>query len=619
MRTVVQNFPNLEAFGQLRSERSKGKPRIYLGPGRSKPFKNKVLSSSANKDKVDGIFQSLQQVVQYIKQVEKQAGEKVRRDDETRTESKIDLSEESTPDIVSGCRCFCNKQISEICLSFSEEPVNQPQGKSFLVEHSLNSSSTTSSPVPSSTPSTTVNGSSPYSLKTSTPPPITSTETSFYPTTSSETTISPTTSSETTLSPTTSSETSFAPTTSSESASAASWSLTSLPSTTSISTDRTTKMIQLDDQSSIVPSLNLNAPSNLSAGYNEDLALSSNLTVIFPKKTYQTVQAYTDEGLRKTRSITNIPMLSEEERKLKEEKEALNKYSLKILSLEEDLKRFGMAEDATAAGEGVVGVWLQKLFWFSNQDLPFRTSRFGDNVEALLETVGDEDKTFFILWKLLERFTDIIPGFQNEDEGLEELCARNVFRYFPQVLLRKSSLFKDDINFEKVSSLLLQMDGSQSLKSILTSLKTALSNIQNFNISNSEELENKSFTEQVLLLEKIHLLADVTLLSELYLEYMLPELLQTNKIYKLYNEVDLHFQFIKRFLSFSEYSGSVLETVQTSYNLTQIMYRKEEQNQQTLNIESFGELSENDQFKILFESSSCSKKPSIHTKDKLFC
>ena len=330
-----------------------------------------------------------------------------------------------------------------------------------------------------------------------------------------------------------------------------------------------------------------------------------NLTLIYPKITYQTVQAY-NKSTRIIRSITNkIPMLTESQSKQKEENENLRKYSKKILELENKIKYFSEDPLSLESGEGVVGPWVQRLFWFSGiKTEPFRTSKFGDHLEEVLDLTPNDEITFFLLWKLLERFQKTLPGFFNSARTQTEICSQNIFSYFPQFFLELVEPHLVEA-VRDVSPVLLQVDEPGSVTEILTSLKLKSENMIHQKFFNSRELENKNFLGRVLLLENEKKDVGMQYLSRYYYEHRPEKLMLENRMYKLYSQVELNMEYVQQFLSIPEknvFSGlSLQETIlKTTASVMKTLTEKD-----SLNIEHFGNISELEQFSILLSSQLC--------------
>ena len=615
MSNVLERFPRLSIFGELRSEVYHGKPRVFLAASPT------PLVQPPAEDRADLITRSLLLMRKRFLSLEQEVPVKV--------EENIDI-EKQGPEIITGCRCFCNKQISEICSAF-EVPAQQ-QGKSLPVQSrwlasnskpaSESSSSSTTIPTthrPSSSSTTSTHRPSPTSAAgsttTSTSISTQSTENATKPTENiTEEPLTVTT--EIILTESDATEM-FGSTESIE--------MSSDTSATTIAESSSSKPLVEDAPNSTKPKI----PEKVS-DKNIDLNFlifgsdisddgiekeDDDITVIYPRRTYQTIAAYSETQQRRRRSIIDtIPMLSEKQSKYKAEVEATERVAVELVALEDELRLIGEAADSMEVGEGVVGTFVQQIIQNTKLkvDKPYRTSKYADKLEELMETVPDRVKINFMLWKILEKLV-VLPGYLDDrpHDSRKGFCVGNVYHYFPQYFLRSRFSYREE-NKTRLESILRSLQtkmDSKSFESVETSLRVNLLNIHQPTPPALHDFQYKTYMDQVFQLERTPENKEIRFLSQQV------SLQSSDSGFRVFEEVNLLVAFFYQLISPRD--RAQLEQEELALNITHSVMGSLDS--QTLNVEHFGDLDTAQQFVIDHAFQSCSKDPRLYAQFTEVC
>ena len=152
---------------------------------------------------------------------------------------------------------------------------------------------------------------------------------------------------------------------------------------------------------------------------------------VFPL-TYKTVSAYGDpeaDMQRKARDLgSRVPSLSKEMIRERELKNQLKQRVEKVVEFETRLAQIGDTfEEDKIEGRAILGSWVQRLVMVRNQDLvPVQLSPWVEELEQVVEEVGEEVVTDHILWSLVGHW------WGRRVEGGQEECAERVHQLLQQ-------------------------------------------------------------------------------------------------------------------------------------------------------------------------------------------
>ena len=394
MKRVLHQFPNLNPFGKLKQEFYKRRSQNYLAP-----FKSSISPILPNEDRVEFIASVLLKVFNKMQEIRDIAVPATNGSPANPPSGNEGLELPNTvPDrgdqLVTGCRCFCNKQLTDICQAYQPTTPailqSEPRGKS-ISNH------------PSSTPVNIANEATTTTRTTETTLEIFNTTVALVSNNASTedmTTENSTPSNNTTES-------------------------TTILNDSTVGTTFTETIFEITGNNNATHFLEVNDAITP----NDD----NNITVIYASETYQTFQAYAGQNRNARSIIDTIPQLSEQQAKLKVELENLRTVAKKIIAMETNIANFAAEADIHSNGEDGVGPWLQKLAWFSaGTDSFLRSSKYSDKIQELLESASNEERVYFLTWKLIEHLQTSIPGVYNPHTSNSTLCLANIFKYFPQ-------------------------------------------------------------------------------------------------------------------------------------------------------------------------------------------
>ena len=600
----MERFPRLNLFGELRPEVYRGRTRVYLAA----PTPN-LVNPSTTKDRVDVVTTAFLFMKEQLTSRDPVVKDK--------PEEKIDIDGEGAG-IITGCHCFCNKQIAEICSSFSGS--DEISGKSLSTLRARSSKATLDASTSTvSTTTTTTAGTSTTSAGTFTATTAKTSTTTIVGTSTTSNYTEPTTESSTfmqqnaTALAENATEDSTVPDTIVSSdvkdtifteATIEKISRADIVSTESPETDLTispsTDEPSIATNDSNLPDKEMDGnKTGVGQGLDAD---DDDLTVIYPKVTYQTVSAYAQESpRRRARSIIDtIPMLSRKQVEHKTAVEATRELARELVDLEIKLKKLGESEDSGEAGEGIIGPYVRQIIQFTElkEDLAFRTSMYSDQLENILESISDRVKINFMLWKILERFV-VIPGYlQGPEYDKEELCTANVYNYFPQYFL-ESQLPKNETRFNNVLANIKKSMNSQSYASVEKSLRGSIADIRLLP-ANLPDFEYATYIDQLLQLDRSPEDAQLGFLAR-----QVPLADQTDEaLLDLYDEVNLVTSFFYWLTSPRDRDPTV-DLQRLVLNITAGYVQ--EVGHSTLNVENFGELGPARQLVIQHGYKTCEK------------
>ena len=562
MKRVLDEFPNLNPFGRLKQEFYKSRSQNYLTP-----FASPIIPILPNEDRVEFIASVLLKVfnkMQEIRDLAVPATNGVVEKPPNGNEG-LDLPNtvpDSGDQLVTGCRCFCNKQLTDICQAYQPTtPVilqSEPRGKSIST-HDVNLSSTPGSSTNEATTTSRITDTTFETLNATAAPIFDASDEDKS--TENTTPINNSTESTTILN----------------------------DSTVETITETIFEILDNNNDTHFLEVNDATAP-------NDD----NNITVVYASETYQTFQAYTGQNRNARSIIDKIPELSKQQAKLKVELENLRTVAKKIIAMEAKIDNFAAEADIHSQGEDGVGPWLQKLAWFSVGTNSFlRSSKYSDKIQELLESASNEERVYFLTWKLIEHLQTSILGVDNAHNSNSTLCLRNIYQYFPQ-------FFYPDVpkNISKQAiDALKQKDDSATVTTKLETLESKL--FEPVSIATDNTTSN--FIQYLLAVNKEAGNQDYEFLRDEWVKAKEKENNYDSKTYSFYKTLKMYSDYMQEFIPdnfhfrLNENNPVIVNTV--LYNMTQAWVLP---SNSIYNIEKFGELNSYEMFSIEEASKMCS-------------